>query len=46
MVKQVVGHKLPKADVTLDVYFGGDLATTLRECVEAAPLPASTSAAP
>ncbi|APT56279.1 hypothetical protein RGI145_03285 [Roseomonas gilardii] len=40
VVKQVVGHKLPKADVTLGVYFGGDLVTALRECVEAVRLPA------
>jgi integrase len=39
VVKQVVGHKLPKSDVTLGVYFGGDLEATLRECVEAVRLP-------
>lgn len=46
VVKQVVGHKLPKADVTLGVYFGGDLDAALRECVEAVRLPAETSGAP
>ena len=39
MVKQVVGHKLPKADVTLGIYFGGDLPAVLRQCVEAVVLP-------
>lgn len=39
VVKQVVGHQLPKADVTLGVYFGGDLMSALRECVEVVRLP-------
>lgn len=42
VVKQVVGHKLPTADVTLGVYFGGDLISALRECVEAVRLPSAT----
>ncbi len=41
VVKQVVGHQLPKADVTLSVYFGGDLPAALRECVEAVRLPST-----
>lgn len=40
VVKQVVGHKLPKADVTLGVYFEGDLPAAFRACVEAVLLPA------
>ncbi|MHB0704275.1 DUF6538 domain-containing protein [Roseomonas mucosa] len=38
VVKQVVGHSL-QGDVTLGVYFGGDLMPALRECVEAVRLP-------
>lgn len=39
VVKQIVGHKLPMADVTLGVYFEGDLPAALRACVEAVNLP-------
>lgn len=39
IVKQVVGHKLPKHDVTVGVYFGGDTLAALRACVEAVRLP-------
>lgn len=39
VVKQVVEHKLPKADVTLGVYFGGGLPAAFRACVEAVRLP-------
>jgi site-specific recombinase XerD len=39
VVKQVVGHKLPKADVTLGTYFGGDTVDVWRACVEAVRLP-------
>jgi len=39
VVKQVVGHKLPKADVTVGVYFAGDTTTALTACVEAVKLP-------
>jgi hypothetical protein len=39
VVKQVVGHKLPKANVTLGVYFGGDTPEAFRACVEAVRLP-------
>lgn len=38
VVKQVVGHSL-QGDVTLGVYFGGDLMPALRKCVEAVRLP-------
>lgn len=44
VVKQVVGHKLPKSDVTLGVYFGGDLDDAKRACVEAVKLPPLPSA--
>ena len=44
VVKQVVGHKLPKANVTLGVYFGGDTLEMLRACVEAVKLPAEKPA--
>lgn len=37
VVQQVVGHK--QQGVTMGVYFGGDLADTLRACVEAVNLP-------
>jgi integrase len=43
VVKQVVGHALPKSDVTLGVYFGGDLPAAWRACVEAVRLPSSIS---
>jgi integrase len=39
VVKQVVGHKLPKSNVTLGVYFGGDTPEAFRACVEAVRLP-------
>lgn len=39
VVKQIVGHRLPKSDVTLGVYFGGDDESALRACVKAVRLP-------
>lgn len=41
VVKQIVGHKLPKADVTLGAYFrDGDTLETKQGCVAAVRLPA------
>lgn len=45
IVKQVVGHKLPKTDVTLGVYFDGDLEAAKRACVEAVRLPTNQKGA-
>nr|WP_264185514.1 tyrosine-type recombinase/integrase [Roseicella aerolata] len=39
VVRQIVGHKQDKRDVTLGVYFAGDTLETLRACVEAVRLP-------